>query len=70
MRLKRNRLTLFAIAAWVVALGLTTVLAPVPSEAEVVRLGWMTFAPNHPNGCAPLPFDCYVISIEMPADPE
>ncbi len=64
MRTKRRRWTVFAIAVWVLALGLTTVLAPVPAEAKVHNPGsWMAYSPNHPNGCVPLPFDCYVIWV-------
>jgi len=64
-RLNRHRWTVFAIAVWVLALGLTTVLAPTPSEAKVENwdVGWMVYAPNTPNGCAPLPYDCYVIWV-------
>ena len=63
MRLNRHRWTIFAVSVWVLALALTTVLAPVPSEAEVVRTGWMVYTPNHPNGCAPFAFDCYIIWV-------
>lgn len=63
MRLKHHRWTVFAIAVWVLALGLTTVLAPTPAEAEVRKLGWAAYTPNHPNACAPLPYDCYVIWV-------
>ncbi len=65
MRLNHHRWTVFAIAVWVLALGLTTVLAPVPAEAKVENwdLGWMVYTPNHPAGCAPLPYDCYVIWV-------
>ena len=43
-------------------------LAPAllaPSQAEAAKRGgrWMTWAENHPNGCVPLPFDCYVIWV-------
>jgi len=63
MRLSRHRWTVFAVAVWVLVLGLTTVLAPVPSEAEVYGTAWMVYTPNHPHGCAPLPYDCYVIWV-------
>ena len=63
MRLSRHRWTVFAVAVWVLVLGLTTVLAPVPAEAKYDGSGWMVYTPNHPNGCAPLPYDCYVIFV-------
>jgi len=63
MRLSRHRWTVFAVAVWVLVLGLTTVLAPVPSEAEVTNKGWMVYTPNHPNFCCPMPYDCYVIVV-------
>ena len=63
MRLKHHRCTVFVIVVWVLALGLTTVLAPAPADAKVSNVGWMVYTPNHPNGCAPLPFDCYVIWV-------
>lgn len=65
MRLNRHRWTVLAIAVWVLALGLTTVLAPAPTEAAVENwdVGWMTYAPNTPNGCVPIPYDCYVVWV-------
>jgi hypothetical protein len=36
----------------------------VPSHAEAGHEGtWMVYTPNHPGGCAPLPYDCYVIWV-------
>ena len=70
MRLNRHRWTVFAIAVWVLALGLTTVLAPAPSEAKSVEewgMAIMVYTPNHPNGCAPLPYDCFVVIVN-PSD--
>ena len=63
MRMKHPRWTLLAIAIWVLALGLTTVFAPVPADAGIQEVGWMVYTPNHPNGCAPLPYDCYTIWV-------
>ena len=63
MRLKHYRLSLFVVAVWVLALGLTTVFAPVPVDAAVQKVGWMTYAPNHPGSCVPLAFDCYVLWV-------
>jgi hypothetical protein len=63
MKLRRNRWTIVVAVVWVVALALTTVMAPAQAEAEVGVRGWMTYSPNHPNGCVPLPYDCYFIMI-------
>lgn len=65
MKLNRHRWTIFAVTVWVLALGLTTVLAPAPIEAKAIHwdIGWMTYSPNHPNGCVPLPYDCYVVQV-------
>jgi hypothetical protein len=64
MRLSRHRWTVFAVAVWVLVLGLTTIFAPVPAEAKQLGGGhWFVYTPNHPNGCAPLPYDCYTIWI-------
>lgn len=64
MRLKHHRLTVVVVAVWVLALGLTTVFAPVPADAtSVQKVGWMTYAPNHPGGCVPMAFDCYVFFV-------
>jgi len=63
MKLNRRRWTIFAMGVWVLALVLTSVLAPAPAEADFQKLGWMVYTPNHPNGCAPLAYDCYVIWV-------
>lgn len=61
MRSNRRRWTVVAVVVWVVALALTSIIAPTPAQAAVEKMGWMTYAPNHPNSCVPLPWDCYVI---------
>lgn len=63
MRLNRNRWTVAVVAVWVLALVVTTVMAPAPAQAGVGIHGWMTFAPNHPNMCVPLPYDCYFLEV-------
>jgi len=65
MKLNRNRWTIAVVAVWVLALILTTVMAPAPAEASVGIRGWMTYAPNHPNGCVPLPYDCYFMEFDI-----
>ncbi len=66
MRLKPHRWTILAVTVWVLVLGLTTVLAPSPADAKDWDVGWMTYSPNHPNGCVPLPYDCYTIQVWPP----
>ena len=63
MRMRHRRLTLVVVAVWVLALGLTTVLAPTPADARTDQIGWMVYSPNHPAGCSPLPYDCYVVWV-------
>ena len=68
MKLSRHRWTLLAVIVWALALGMTSILAPVPAQADATK-GWMTYAPNHPHFCVPLPWDCYVIVV-TPPEPE
>lgn len=62
-RLTRHRWTFVVVAVWALAIVLTSTLAPTPAQADSQNIGWMVYTPNHPNGCAPLPYDCYVIWI-------
>jgi len=62
-RTPRPWMTVVVVAIWVLAMVVPALLTPTPSEASVKAAGWMTYAPNHPNGCAPLPYDCYVIWV-------
>ena len=66
MKLRQRRWTVCVLAIWVAALGLVTVVAPTPVDAKVSEIGWMTYAPNHPGGCVPLPWDCYVVWVYPP----
>jgi hypothetical protein len=63
MRSRQRRWTIAIIAIWVITLGLSLSLAPTPAEATAEKLGWMVYTPNHPDACAPLPYDCYVIRV-------
>jgi hypothetical protein len=63
MKLRGSRLTLAAVAIWMVALAATMILSPAPVEAIAYDYGRAVYTPNHPNGCAPLPYDCYVIYV-------
>lgn len=62
-RIKRRRLTLVVVAIWALALVVPALMAPTPSEAKAFDVGKMTYAPNHPNYCVPLPYDCYVVIV-------
>jgi hypothetical protein len=63
MRLNRNRWTIAVVGVWVTALALATFMAPAPAGADFQPMGWMVYTPNHPSGCAPLPYDCYVVMV-------
>ncbi len=63
MKLRRSRLTVVAVAIWLIALAVTITVAPTPVDAAVQQWGYQVYTPNHPNGCAPLPYDCYVIYV-------
>jgi hypothetical protein len=69
MDLKRYRWTIGVVAVWLLVLGLTTVMAPAPAEANAVAgSGWRMYAPNHPNGCVSLAYDCYVYVVPPTLD--
>ena len=65
MKRNHNRWTIIVVTVWVVALIFTAALLPSPAVAitPTYGAGWMTFAPNHPNACVPLPYDCYVLMV-------
>jgi len=65
MKQGKSRLTIVAVVIWLVALSVSIAIAPTPTEAssQTQGVGWMTYAPNHPSGCVPLAFDCYVIWV-------
>ena len=65
---KRN-VGLFVLAVLVIGALVPAMFAPSLAEAEgTVGNLWMVYTPNHPSGCAPLPYDCFVIWVwpEMP----
>ena len=69
MDFKRHRWTIGVVAVWLLVLGLTTVMAPAPVEAKAGSgSGWRTYAPNHPNGCVPFAYDCYVYVVPPQQD--
>ena len=60
----KKRLWTFVVAVvWGLVLIVTGVIAPTSASAKPNEIGWMVYTPNHPNGCAPLPYDCYVIWV-------
>jgi hypothetical protein len=61
--MSKRKLGLLVIAVMLVGAIVPALIAPSLSEAAVQKVGWMVYTPNHPNGCAPLPFDCYVIWV-------
>ena len=63
--MSRRRLGLLFLAVMVLGALAPALLAPNLAEAGPGVQGgtWMVYTPNHPNGCAPLPFDCIVIHV-------
>lgn len=62
--MSKRKIGLLVLAVMVVGALLPAVLAPVLVEAsDTYHIGWMVYTPNHPNGCAPLPYDCYVVFV-------
>ncbi len=60
--MSKRKLGILVLA--VMVLGALAPALLVPDEAEAMRIGtWMVYTPNHPNGCAPLPYDCYYIVL-------
>ena len=53
----KKKLGIVVIAVMIVGAIVPALIAPGLSEAAVQEVGWMVYTPNHPNGCAPLPFD-------------
>ncbi len=59
--MSKRKLGFIVVALMIVGAIVPAILAPSLAEAEFIyALGWMVYTPNHPNGCAPLPYDCYV----------
>jgi len=60
--MSKRKLGFLVLAVMVVGALVPALLAPSPAEAG--RIGtWMVYTPNHPNGCAPMPYDCYFIIL-------
>jgi len=59
--MSKRKLGLLVLALMVVGALVPAVLIPTMAEAETIHYGWCVYTPNHPNGCAPIPYDCYVI---------
>ena len=61
----KKKLGIVVIAVMIVGAIVPALIVPDVAEAAS-ETGWMVYTPNHPNGCAPLPFDCYVIIVGPP----
>jgi len=61
--MSRKTLGFLVLAVMVLGALAPALLVPSLAEADVQKVGWMVYTPNHPNGCAPLPYDCYVIWV-------
>jgi hypothetical protein len=61
----KRKLGFAVVLLMIVGAIVPALLAPSLAEAkaDVYQMGWMVYTPNHPNGCAPLPYDCYVIWV-------
>ena len=61
--MSRRKLGFLVLAVMVLGAIVPALLAPSEAEAGRRTGTWMVYTPNHPIGCAPLPYDCYVINI-------
>ena len=62
--MRKHRLSFLVLAIMVATVLLPAMLAPGQAEARRIQGGtWMVYTPNHPNYCAPMPWDCYVINV-------
>ena len=61
--MSKRSIGFLVIAVMIVGALVPALLAPSLAEAEVHQIGWMVYTPNHPNGCAPLPYDCYEVFV-------
>ena len=61
--MSNRKLGLFVLAVLVIGALVPAMFAPTLAQAETQGNLWMVYTPNHPHGCAPLPFDCYVIWV-------
>jgi hypothetical protein len=61
--MSRRKVGLLVLAVMVLGAVVPALLAPSPAEAGHPWGTWMVYTPNHPNGCAPMPYDCIVIFV-------
>jgi hypothetical protein len=61
--MSRKKLGFLVLAVMVLGALAPALLAPDVAEAVERGGQWMVYTPNHPNGCAPLPYDCWVIWV-------
>jgi len=62
--MRRHVLSAVILAVMVLAAVVPALMAPSQAEAMPIRGTWMVYTPNHPSGCAPMPWDCYVIYVD------
>ena len=61
--MKKHWVNSAILVVLVLAALVPAILAPSQAEAIDRQGSWMVYTPNHPNACAPLPWDCFVIYI-------
>jgi hypothetical protein len=61
--MSKRKVGLLVLGVMVLGALLPALIAPGLADAETMHYGWMVYTPNHPNGCAPLPYDCYVVFV-------
>ncbi len=66
--MSKRKLGFLVLVVMVLGALAPALLAPDVAEAAGGGGQWMVYTPHHPNGCAPLPFDCYVIWV-IPGSP-
>ena len=58
----KRRLGILVLVVTVLSALVPAMLAPSQADA-MMSLGWFVYTPNHPSGCAPMPWDCYVVQV-------
>ncbi len=61
--MKKHWLSVLILAVMALAAVVPAMMAPSQAEAMPIRGTWMVYTPNHPAGCAPMPWDCFVIDV-------
>ena len=58
----KRRLGILVLVAAMLSALVPAMLTPSQADAAMT-LGWFVYTPNHPGGCAPMPWDCYVVQV-------